>query len=389
MLAYGPGMPLAWIFGACYFVTAIVTQRWALLRLHRLPELAFNDKVRARALGLSVCAYALCMCMCTVYVGCTALYIACACAVHCMCKVIKRMIKWVKYMLLLHLFAAYITFRPLPCTSLRELHATFLSWLRSQSWFLPLVAEDSPWLVAAAFRGAYAANTTAAADEPSAPSDAISMGALVTLLVLLVALSGILVVCICDCTCARLCAAQSRRLQALTHDVVRSQDVSRWARKVTQMQMHVSCMCACAFACVCTHTAHTLQHVHIRTQVAAGVRRNACALPAQAAAHNRAGQPAGAAATLRRTRGRRAPGAPSDAQDWRLRPPQRGHAPLTKYGSTRCTHHTSSSSTRSRGGEGGPCSAAPSPPSGVSAPTRACHGMSGWPRRARRRTPWV
>ena len=263
MLAYGPGMPLAWIFGGCYFVTAIVTQRWALLRLHRLPELAFNDKVRARALGLSVCAYALCMCMCTVYVGCTALYIACACAVHCMCKVIKRMIKWVKYMLLLHLFAAYITFRPLPCTSLRELHATFLSWLRSQSWFLPLVAEDSPWLVAAAFRGAYAANTTAAADEPSAPSDAISMGALVTLLVLLVALSGILVVCICDCTCARLCAAQSRRLQALTHDVVRSQDVSRWARKVTQMQMHVSCMCACAFACVCTHTAHTLQHVHV------------------------------------------------------------------------------------------------------------------------------
>ena len=57
VLAYGPGMPLAWVFGACYFVTAIVTQRWALLRLHRLPELAFNDKVRARALGLSVCAY--------------------------------------------------------------------------------------------------------------------------------------------------------------------------------------------------------------------------------------------------------------------------------------------------------------------------------------------
>ena len=213
-------------------------------------------------------------CMCT----------ACALHVHCMCKVIKRMIKWVKYMLLLHLFAAYITFRPLPCTSLRELHATFLSWLRSQSWFLPLVAEDSPWLVADAFRGAYAANTTAAADEPPAPSDAISMGALVTLLVLLVALSGILAVCICDCTCARLCAAQSRRLQALTHDVVRSQDVSRWARKVTQM--HASCMCACAFACVCTHTAHTLQHVHIRTQVAAGVRRDARALPAQAAAHD-------------------------------------------------------------------------------------------------------
>ena len=184
-------------------------------------------------------------CMCNAY----ALHVHCMCTacalhVHCMCKVIKRMIKWVKYMLLLHLFAGYVTFRPLPCTSLRELHATFLYRLRSQSWFLPLVAEDSPWLVAEAFGGADAANTTAAADEPSAPSDAISMGALVTLLVLLVALSGILGVCLCDCTCARLCAAQSRRLQALTHDVVRSQDVSRWPQGFAQIcivQTHCTC----------------------------------------------------------------------------------------------------------------------------------------------------
>lgn len=68
-LAYGPGMPLAWILGACYFLTAIVTQRWALLRLHRLPELAFDAKVRACVLDATRatwCMYRppgeLCMC---------------------------------------------------------------------------------------------------------------------------------------------------------------------------------------------------------------------------------------------------------------------------------------------------------------------------------------
>ena len=60
VLAYGPGMPLAWVLGTCYFVTAVVTQRWALLRLHRLPELAFDAKVRAcvhDATGANWCMY--------------------------------------------------------------------------------------------------------------------------------------------------------------------------------------------------------------------------------------------------------------------------------------------------------------------------------------------
>ena len=60
VLAYGPGMPLAWVLGTCYFITAIVTQRWALLRLHRLPELAFDAKVRAcvhDATGANWCMY--------------------------------------------------------------------------------------------------------------------------------------------------------------------------------------------------------------------------------------------------------------------------------------------------------------------------------------------
>lgn len=197
-LAYGPGMPLAWILGACYFLTAIVTQRWALLRLHRLPELAFDAKV------------------------------------------MKAMIKKVKYMLLLHMFAAYITFRPLPCASLRELHASFLSELRSQSWFLPLVSEDSPWLIAEAFVGAEATNTTnttAPDDESSASSNSISIGAFVLLLGLGLAISGILLVCLCDCTCVQLCKGARRRLQVLKHDVVSSHDVSRSPEEFAEMRV--------------------------------------------------------------------------------------------------------------------------------------------------------
>ena len=131
------------------------------------------------------------------------------------------MVKWVKYMLLLHMFAAYITFRPLPCASLRELHASFLSELRSQSWFLPLVSEDSPWLIAKAFVGAEATNTTnttAPDDESSASSNSISIGAFVLLLGLGLTISGILLVCLCDCTCVQLCKGARRRLQVLKHD---------------------------------------------------------------------------------------------------------------------------------------------------------------------------
>ena len=225
------------------------------------------------------------------------------------------MVKWVKYMLLLHMFATYITFRPLPCASLRELHASFLSELRSQSWFLPLVSEESLWLVAEAFGGAEAANAT----ESSASSNSISIGAFVTLLGLVLALSGILVVCLCDCTCVQLCKGARRRLQALKHDVVSSHDVSRWPQGVAQMRAYA------------LHTpAHAPPHAPQSTsydlQVAGGVRRDACNLRAQAAARHRAGQPGGAAASQRRTRGHRAPGAPPDAQDRRLRPSQRGHA---------------------------------------------------------------
>ena len=244
-LAYGPGMPLAWILGACYFLTAIVTQRWALLRLHRLPELAFDAKVRACVHDVTRATWCMywphlvnCACVCT----------ACACALHHVhrhvAQVMKAMIKKVKYMLLLHMFAAYITFRPLPCASLRELHASFLSELRSQSWFLPLVSEDSPWLIAEAFVGAEATNTTnttAPDDESSASSNSISIGAFVLLLGLGLAISGILLVCLCDCTCVQLCKGARRRLQVLKHDVVSSHDVSRWPQGVAQMHAHCEC----------------------------------------------------------------------------------------------------------------------------------------------------
>jgi hypothetical protein len=159
-------------------------------------------------------------------------------------QVMKAMIKKVKYMLLLHMFAAYITFRPLPCASLRELHASFLSELRSQSWFLPLVSEDSPWLIAEAFVGAEATNTTnttAPDDESSASSNSISIGAFVLLLGLGLAISGILLVCLCDCTCVQLCKGARRRLQVLKHDVVSSHDVSRWPQGVAQMHAHCEC----------------------------------------------------------------------------------------------------------------------------------------------------
>ena len=219
------------------------------------------------------------------------------------------------------MFAAYITFRPLPCASLRELHASFLSELRSQSWFLPLVSEDSPWLIAEAFVGAEATNTTnttAPDDESSASSNSVSIGAFVLLLGLGLAISGILLVCLCDCTCVQLCKGARRRLQVLKHDVVSSHDVSRWPQGVAQMHAH----CAC--------TAHAPQlHISYDLQVAGRVRRDACGLRAQAAARHRAGQPGGAAASQRCTRGHRAPGAPPHAQDRRLRPSQRGHAPRT------------------------------------------------------------
>ena len=188
VLVYGPGMPLAWLFGTLYFAVAIVTQRWALLRLHRLPDLAFDDTV------------------------------------------IKRQVKWAKYILVLHLLATYCTFRPLPCASLRELHPTVLAPLRGVGWLQPLVAQQGPWLSAAAFRAAAVAdgassaaadsggalvNATAAAMSEAAPSeDPISVGALVTLTVLVLGLAGILAVCVCS-SAVKLCNSGRRRLQQL------------------------------------------------------------------------------------------------------------------------------------------------------------------------------
>ena len=48
VLVFGPAMPLAWGLGALYFGVALLTQRWALLRLHRLPEHDFDDSVLSR-----------------------------------------------------------------------------------------------------------------------------------------------------------------------------------------------------------------------------------------------------------------------------------------------------------------------------------------------------
>ena len=53
------------------------------------------------------------------------------------------MVKWAKYILLLHLLATYATFRPLPSLSLRETHSTFGAQLRRvgvalSSGFAPL-----------------------------------------------------------------------------------------------------------------------------------------------------------------------------------------------------------------------------------------------------------
>ena len=55
-----------------YFAVALLTQRWALLRLHRLPEHDFDDRV------------------------------------------LSRMVKWAKYIFLVHLIAVYATVRTLP-----------------------------------------------------------------------------------------------------------------------------------------------------------------------------------------------------------------------------------------------------------------------------------
>ena len=55
-----------------YFAVALFTQRWALLRLHRLPDHDFDDRV------------------------------------------LSRMIKWAKYIFLVHLIAVYATVRTLP-----------------------------------------------------------------------------------------------------------------------------------------------------------------------------------------------------------------------------------------------------------------------------------
>ena len=41
-------MPLAWGLGVLYFGVALLTQRWALLRLHRLPDHDFDDRVLSR-----------------------------------------------------------------------------------------------------------------------------------------------------------------------------------------------------------------------------------------------------------------------------------------------------------------------------------------------------
>ena len=48
VVIFGPAMPLAWGIGVLYFAVALLTQRWALLRLHRLPEHDFDDRVLSR-----------------------------------------------------------------------------------------------------------------------------------------------------------------------------------------------------------------------------------------------------------------------------------------------------------------------------------------------------
>ena len=310
----------------------------------------------------------------------------------------KGMVKWVKYMLLLHMFATYITFRPLPCASLRELHASFLSELRSQSWFLPLVSEDSLWLVAEAFGGAEAANAT----ESSASSNSISIGAFVTLLGLVLALSGILVVCLCDCTCVQLCKGARRRLQALKHDVVSSHDVSRWPQGVAQMRayaLHIHCI----HLHMHRHMHHNPPHMICRSPEEFAEMRAIYERKLQLATElgNLEGLPplSAALAGTEHPALRRMPKTGAFVHLNEVTPPTyRALTVLTHshlnlrtneyytYHADHADHayhafhayHTPSSATRSRGGGGGACSAL--------AATRACRGTSGRPRSARRRT---
>ena len=51
----------------------------------------------------------------------------------------------------------------------------------------------------------------------------------------MLALGGILLVRLCDCTCVQLCKGARRRLQVLKHDVVSSHDVSRWEQGVAKI----------------------------------------------------------------------------------------------------------------------------------------------------------
>ena len=115
---YGPAMPLAWMFGALYFVVTYASQRLALMRLHRLPKLAFDDRV------------------------------------------VLRLVPWCKFVILLHILGTYCAFRQLPCVKLEEVYLPRTSAdLQATTWLFPLIAQRGAWLNADAWRQ----------DAPAAP----------------------------------------------------------------------------------------------------------------------------------------------------------------------------------------------------------------------------
>ena len=212
VLVFGAAMPLVFALGAFYFGVAIVTQRWALLRVHRLPEHDFDDRV------------------------------------------LTRMVKWTKYVLLAHLLATYATMRTLPGLTIGELSEMSEQQLGSVWWLKPLIAEQGPWLSPSAFdqdtapapsappAPPPAGNATDAADAASEGAvvdpDALSVASLLTLVAAFVALAAVLVVCTCSSlvnSCNALCSR--RRREALTARVSRDADAASARARQQQLQL--------------------------------------------------------------------------------------------------------------------------------------------------------
>ena len=181
VVIFGPAMPLAWGLGVLYFAVALFTQRWALLRLHRLPDHDFDDRV------------------------------------------LSRMIKWAKYIFLVHLIAVYATVRTLPCLSVGEISEGLQGRLGAERWLLPLIQQHGPWLSPEAFADPAPAPPGAPPAPPALPPalplplspnaslpagapgdaaeidrDAISLASLLALAAAAASLATVLMVCFCS-----------------------------------------------------------------------------------------------------------------------------------------------------------------------------------------------